>query len=87
MSNELVLIALFLAVLVGVVFFFVDDAQKTNPDKSKKITSSNDNLISEEDKLDRIFNVLNHIRWILAGGFLFIILVISGIIKPGIFSF
>jgi len=39
-----------------------------------------------EKKLDDIHATLKAIRWTLAGGFLFIIMVISGLIKPGIFS-
>ena len=39
-----------------------------------------------ETQLIEANKTLNAIRWTVAGGFLFIMLVISGVIKPGIFS-
>jgi hypothetical protein len=47
---------------------------------------SSDNSQSVLLKLDEIHSTMKAIRWTIAGGFLFIILVISGIIKPGIFG-
>ncbi|MDA0849386.1 MAG: hypothetical protein O2827_06510 [Verrucomicrobia bacterium] len=39
-----------------------------------------------ETQLIEANKTLKAIRWTVAGGFLFIMLVISGVIKPGIFS-
>ena len=39
-----------------------------------------------ESQLIEANKTLKAIRWTIAGGFLFIILVISGVIKPGIFG-
>ncbi len=39
-----------------------------------------------EDKLEEINKTLKAIRWTIAVGFLFIMMVISGLIKPGIFG-
>ena len=53
---------------------------------SKNLNEQDYRLNQLEGKLDDIHATLKAIRWILAGGFLFIMMVISGLIKPGIFS-
>ena len=55
-------------------------------DSAKVEAVSSDNSQSVLLKLDEIHTTMKAIRWTIAGGFLFIILVISGIIKPGIFG-
>ena len=58
--------------------------QQVNQATSEAVSSDNFQPILH--KLDEIHSTMKAIRWTIAGGFLFIILVISGIIKPGIFG-
>ena len=69
------------------------DPSKPNQNETKQQVNqatsgavSSDNSQSVLLKLDEIHSTMKAIRWTIAGGFLFIILVISGIIKPGIFG-
>ena len=55
-------------------------------DSAKAEAVSSDNFQPILYKLDEIHSTMKAIRWTIAGGFLFIILVITGIIKPGIFG-
>ena len=55
-------------------------------DSAKAVAVSSDNFQPILYKLDEIHSTMKAIRWTIAGGFLFIILVITGIIKPGIFG-
>lgn len=55
-------------------------------DSTQAVAVSSDNFQPILHKLDEIHSTMKAIRWTIAGGFLFIILVISGIIKPGIFG-
>ena len=66
-----------------------EDRESNDEDESISHSSSSENQISTlnlEQKLDEIHTTMKAIRWTIAGGFLFLILVISGIIKPGIFG-
>ena len=55
-------------------------------DSTQAEAVSSDNFESVLLKLDEIHSTMKAIRWTIAGGFLFIMLVITGIIKPGIFG-
>ena len=69
------------------------DPSKPNQNETKQqVNQANSGAVSSDNsrsvlhKLDEIHSTMKAIRWTIAGGFLFIILVISGIIKPGIFG-
>ena len=69
------------------------EATESSMEEAKKEESSSQESLHHSDnfqpilhKLDEIHSTMKAIRWTIAGGFLFIILVISGIIKPGIFG-
>lgn len=69
------------------------DPSESNQNETKQLVNqatsvavSSDNFQPILHKLDEIHSTMKAIRWTIAGGFLFIILVISGIIKPGIFG-
>ena len=75
--------------------YMAETSSKNLNSSSQNYSTSNNNAMSNEQdyrlnqlegKLDDIHATLKAIRWILAGGFLFIMMVISGLIKPGIFS-
>jgi hypothetical protein len=63
----------------------MEEAKKEEPSSQESLHHS-DNFQPILHKLDEIHSTMKAIRWTIAGGFLFIILVISGIIKPGIFG-
>lgn len=70
-----------------------DSLELKNQEEAKKEESSSQESLHHSDnfqpilhKLDEIHSTMKAIRWTIAGGFLFIILVISGIINPGIFG-
>ena len=62
------------------------DAEKNETLLSDKTEDTKESFSSTDEQLEKIYKVLNHMRWILLGGFLYIILVVSGILPAGVFS-
>ena len=57
---------------------------KTEQSSSKK--QAHPAIVNGDQTQQEILTQLKQINWAIRGGFLFIILVVSGIIKPGIFG-
>ena len=62
------------------------DAISSSTDQKLDEAVSSDNFQPILHKLDEIHSTMKAIRWTIAGGFLFIMLVVTGIIKPGTFG-
>ena len=62
------------------------NAEKDEKPSSDKTEDTKESTSSTDEQLEKIYKVLNHMRWILLGGFLYIMLVLSGILKPFVFS-
>ena len=65
----------------------ITSSSHLEPNNKSTSTSTPESYPSQRDQTQQeILTQLKQINWAIRGGFLFIILVVSGIIKPGIFG-
>jgi hypothetical protein len=90
-NNIAILLVLAIIVGFGVIEYFVREKKVTeeDPNESNQKNSgvSRDAISSSKDQTqEEILKQLKQINWGIRVGFLFIMLVVTGIIKPGIFG-
>ena len=84
-NDELILIVVTLGVMfVGYLLFFRKPSEVSASSSSSSTSPETGNSDATQQE---ILKQLKQINWAVRVGFLFIMLVISGVIKPGIFAF
>ena len=84
-DDEVILIVVGLFVMVvGYLLFFRKPSELSSSSSSSNTSPETGNSDATQQE---ILKQLKQINWAVRTGFLFIMLVISGVIKPGIFAF